>query len=145
MSKEERMDLDLSQSYNKRLITPYYFKDRIYYVLFYKDGVMGPFYVQDAPYESELLVSIGEIKRKSDHQVVGNIFYTQVQVTCEGSYLLAYSGVFKANVNNRPAHQDLTMDLRIKTPYMHVFSQINRATLIVSPMLKTTIKQNLEI
>jgi hypothetical protein len=139
------MDLDIVQSYNKRLITPYHYRDRTYYLLFYRNGVMGPFYVQDAPYEANMLLTIGEIKRKSDNQVVGNIFYTQVQVSCEGAYLLAYSGVFRASVNNRPAHQDLTMDLRIKTPYMHVFSQVNKATLVVSPMLKTTIKQNLEI
>lgn len=139
-----RMDLDIKTSFNKRLITVYRFKEKTYFVLFYKNGVEGPFYVEDAPYAANTLLSIGEIKRKADDQVIGNIFHTHVNYKCEGSFLLVYSGVFKHYVNNK-LPKDLNMTLWAKTPYMHIFTEKNKATLVVSPMLKSSIKQNLEI
>lgn len=138
------MDFDIKFSFNKRLITSYVYKDRNYYVLFYRNGVKGPFYVEDAPYATNSLLSIGEIKNKNTDDVVGNIFYTNAHAKCEGSFLLVYSGVFKHRVN-RQIPKDLNMALWAKTPYMHIFSEKNKATLVISPMLKRSIKQNLEI
>jgi hypothetical protein len=138
------MDLDIKVSFNKRLLTVYRYLDRTYFLLFYKNGVRGPFYVEDAPYADNSLLYIGEIKSKADDSVVGNIFFTTANYNCEGSYLLVYSGVFKHSVN-RQIPKDFNMALWAKTPYMHIFSEKNKATLVVSPMLKSSIKKNLEI
>jgi len=138
------MDLDIAASFNKRLLTPYIYLDRTYFLLFYKNGVKGPFYVEDAPYATNSLLSIGEIKCKHDDTVIGNIFHTHANFRCEGSFLLVYSGVFKHTLNTK-LPKDFNMTLWAKTPYMHIFSEKNKATLVVSPMLKNSIKQNLEI
>jgi hypothetical protein len=138
------MDLDIAESFNKRLITSYIYRGRTYFLLFYKNGTPGPFYVEDAPYAENSLLSIGEIKCKADDLVIGNIFYTNVNYRCEGSFLLVYSGVFKHSINKK-LPRDLNMSLWAKTPYMQIFQEKNRATLVISPMLKNSIKQNLEI
>jgi hypothetical protein len=140
----KRMALNIKQSYNKRLVTPYIQAERMYFILFYKNEIPGPFYVEDAPYAGNPLLFIGEIKRTEDDLVVGNIFYTQANHKCNGSSLLVYSGVFKHQVN-RQIPKDLNMTLWAKTPYMHIFHEKNKATLVISPMLKSTIKENLEI
>lgn len=139
-----QMDLDIKESFNKRLLTQYSYLDRTYFLLFYKNGVKGPFYVEDAPYAENSLLSIGEIKCRQDDTVIGNIFHTQANFVCEGSFLLVYSGVFKHTLNTRRP-KDFNMPLWAKTPYMHIFSEKNKATLVVSPILKSSIKQNLEI
>ena len=138
------MDLDIKVSFNKRLLTVYRYIDRTYFLLFYKNGVKGPFYVEDAPYAENSLLTIGEIKCQSDGTVIGNIFFTQANYRCEGSFLLVYSGVFKHTLNNK-LPKEFNMALWAKTPYMHIFNEKNKATLVISPMLKSSIKQNLEI
>lgn len=138
------MDLKVERSFNRRLITPHQIGERTYYVLFHRDNIPGPFKITNSPYQTNSLLYIGEIKRPDDDEVIGNIFYTQAHVECEGGFLLAYSGMFKGSLNKR-LPKDVDMSLVLKTPYMHVFSQKNRATLVVSPMLKTKIKENLEV
>lgn len=143
-STEHRMELDLDTSFNRKLITPYNFHDRVYHLLFYKDGVKGPFYVTDAPVQPATMIYLGEIRRVANDALIGNCFYTQAPALCAGSFLLAYSGLFKQSVNNR-VPKDFGMDLVLKTPRFLLFNTKNRATLVVSPTLKSDIRQNLEI
>lgn len=138
------MLLPVDESFNKRLITPYHFKERQYHLLFYKDGVKGPFYVSDAAVQPSTMVYLGEIRKVSNDALVGNCFYTQAPALCAGSFLLAYSGLFKQSVNSRTP-KDFGMDLVLKTPRFLLFNTKNRATLVVSPTLKSDIRQNLEI
>lgn len=137
------MDLKVAESFNRRLITPHVIGGQTYYLLFHKDKVPGPFLITSSPYKTNSFLYIGEIKTL-DEQIVGNIFYTQAHVVCAGGYLLAYSGMFKGALNKR-LPKDLDMSLVLKTPFMHVFSQKNKATLVVSPMLKKQIRENLEV
>lgn len=139
------MDLDIAKSFNGRLITPYNYRGRTYHLLFHKQGVQGPFYVSDSEYElHNAMLSVGEIKIKATDTVIGNIFHTMAKVRCGGSFLLAYSGVFKDSLlTSLP--KDFGMDLVIKTKFMQVFTRKNRATLVISPSLRTEIRENLEI
>jgi hypothetical protein len=139
-----RMEIDIDHSYNRRLITPYQFRDRTYHVLFYRNKKQGPFYFVDAAVQPSTMISLGEIRTSRSDELVGSVFYTQAPVICAGSFLLAYSGVFKQSVNNR-VPKDFEMDLILKTPRFHIFNKKNRATLVVSPTLKSDIRQNLEI
>jgi hypothetical protein len=136
------MTLDIPKSFNKRLITPYVFKDRMYYVQFFENKIPGPFYVCDAPYSLNAMVSLGELK--TEEEVVGHIFYSQANIRCGGSFLLAYSGVFKSSLDSH-LPKDFDMDLVLKTEYIQVFHKKNRATLVISPNLKDTIRKNLEV
>jgi hypothetical protein len=139
------MDLDIDKTFNPRLVTPYIFNERAYYLLFFRQGVVGPFYVADSPYSLEgAMLNVGEVRQKATDIVVGNIFYSQYKVKCGGSYLVAYSGVFKESLATS-IPKDFSMDLMLKTPYMHIFNRKNRATLVISPNLKTNIRENLEI
>lgn len=137
------MMLDIPKSFNKRLITPYVFKDRMYYVQFFENKTPGPFYVCDAPYSLNTMISVGEMKTEEE-EVVGHIFYSQANVRCGGSFLLAYSGVFKSSLDSY-LPKDFEMDLVLKTEYIQIFHKKNRATLIISPNLKDTIRKNLEV
>jgi hypothetical protein len=139
-----KMLLPLGESYNRKLITPYLLGERQYHLLFYKDGVKGPFYVTDAAVQPATMVYLGEIRKVTNDALIGNCFYTQAPAICAGSFLLAYSGLFKQSVNNR-VPKDFSMDLVLKTPRFLVFNTKNRATLVVSPTLKSDIRQNLEI
>lgn len=139
------MDLDIQTSFSTRVITPYNYLDRTYYLLFYKQGIEGPFYVSDSPYAlSHAMLTVGEVKLKRNDVVVGNVFHTTNKVRCGGSFLLAYSGVFKDSLS-ASIPKDFDMNLVLKTKYMQVFNKKNRATLVVSPNLKTNIRQNLEV
>lgn len=142
------MQLNIDHSYNKNVITPFQQTDRVYHVLFLRNSD-GPFFVRDAASTAKLttLIRIGEIYMKPDARtirVVGNIFFTSSKVMCEGSYLLAYSGVFHEHAQ-RNIPSDFNMELLLKTKGFHLFNQKNRATLVVSPTLKQSIKANLEI
>lgn len=138
------MDLPIEKTYNRRVITPYEYLRNQYYLLFYRNDIEGPFFVEDAPYSLSGMLTIGDVKRKSDRLVVGNVFHTTAHALCYGSSLLAYSGLFKMSVNAR-IPKNLDMPLVIKTPFMQVFNQKNKATLVVSTSLKASIKANLEI
>jgi hypothetical protein len=139
-----RMVLDVATTFNRRLITPYHFRDRTYYLLFYSEGLEGPFYVENAEVQPSTMIYIGDIRRVKTDSLVGNCFYTQAPAICAGSFLLAYSGVFRQSINNR-VPKDFGMDLVLKTTRFQVFNKKNRATLIVSPTLKSDIRENLEI
>lgn len=138
------MPLDLKETFNCRLITPYHYKDRVYYLLFYSTGKPGPFYVVDSSVQPDTLIYIGDIRQVDGDALVGNCFFTQAPSMCAGSFLIAYSGVFRQSINNR-VPKDFGMDLVLKTSRFQVFNQKNKATLIVSPSLKSDIRQNLEI
>lgn len=145
LNSPPRMELDVQESFNPRLITPYVFKDRAYYLLFYRQGVQGPFYVVDSPFALDgALLSVGDVRTHQSDRVVGNIFYTPYKSKCGGSYLVAYSGVFKSSLL-QSLPKDFSMDLMVKTKYLHIFNRKNRATLVISPNLRTSIRENLEI
>lgn len=144
LQKPKMMKLDIESTFNARLLTPYHFRDRTYFMLFYRNGVQGPFYVIDAIVQPSTLVYVGDVRTVDGGRLVGNCFYTQAPAVCAGSYLLAYSGVFKQAVNNR-VPKDFAMDLVLKTPRFQMFNRKNKATLIVSPTLKSDIRQNLEV
>lgn len=136
------MELDLKESLPARIITPYSFREHTYHVVFHKKAV-GPFHVETSPYLLEhSMITLGDIK--AGNAVVGNIFYSSSRLKCGGSYLLAYSGVFKASLEVS-VPKDFSMDLVLKTSHIQVFSRKNRATLIVYPNLKTSIRENLEV
>lgn len=139
------MDLDIKESWASRLLIPYLYKSRTYHVLFFKQGLVGPFYVADSNFALEnSLVTVGDIKHKGTDVVVGNMFYTTAKTYCGGSFLLAYSGVFKDSLNVS-IPKDFSTDLVLKTKYLQIFNTKNRTTLIVSPSLKSSIRQNLEV
>lgn len=138
------MELDIESSFNKGLITPYQFRDRTYYLLFYSQGRKGPFYIVDSHVQASTMVYIGDIRTVEGNAKVGNCFYTQAPALCAGSFLLAYSGVFRQSLHQR-VPKDFGMDLVLKTNRFQIFNKKNRATLIVSPTLKSNIRENLEI
>lgn len=142
--KPTKMEFDVKASFNPRLITPYRFRDRTYYLLFFKDKVPGPFYVQNAAVQPVSLVFLGDIRRADNDRLAGHCFYSQAPVICTGSYLLAYSGVFRQSVQTR-LPSNFEMDLVLRTPRLQVFHKKNKATLIVSPTLRSEIRQNLEV
>jgi hypothetical protein len=140
------MQLDLDHSFNKNVITPYTQGDRRYHLLFLRTAE-GPFFVRSTTYKIDTLITIGEIYTKLDstkNRVVGNIFYTGTNSQCEGTYLLAYSGLFHQQAQKK-IPTDFNMELVLKERGFQMFSQRNRATLIISPALKLSIKANLEI
>ena len=141
------MQLSLKKSFNAGLFTPYKTHDRNYFLLFYARGIVGPFFVRDAPLILNTLFSIGEIAQGSaDGKVVGNIFYTQSPSRCEGSFALAYSGVFEGIVNTqRFKPKDLEFQLMLKTEHYYVFHKDNAATLLVNPSIKMDIRKNFEV
>jgi hypothetical protein len=57
---------------------------------------------------------------------------------------MAYSGVFAEQVQ-RSIPAGFSMDLVVKERGFHMFHQKNKATLIVSPAIKTSIRENLEV
>jgi hypothetical protein len=138
--------LDLKSSLGKNVITPYQQAGRNYHLLFLRRSE-GPFYVRDTAYKLETLINIGEVYTKIDDKrnlVVGNIFFTRASVQCLGTYLLAYSGMFHEQAQNK-IPSDVNMELVLKEKGFQVFNQRNRATLIISPAIKDSIRQNLEI
>jgi hypothetical protein len=140
------MLLELEHSIHRNIIVPHSQSGRHYHVLFLRQSE-GPFFVRDTAYKLDTLIQIGEIFTKLDEhrsRIVGNIFYTKSRVQCEGSFLLAYSGVFKEQAQ-RHVPSDLNMELVLKERGFQVFNQRNRATLIISPSLPSSIKANLEI
>lgn len=142
--KPEKMEFDVKASFNSKLITPYQFRNRTYHLLFFRDNVPGPFYVQNSAVQPVSLVFIGDVRRTENDKLVGHCFYSQVPVICTGSYLLAYSGVFRQSVQTR-LPSNFEMDLVLRTPKFQVFHKKNKATLIVSPTLRDEIRQNLEV
>lgn len=144
------MQLEVSQSYNLNVITPFMQKGQQYYLLFRRECESGPFYVRDTAYRVSTYFHVGEIYRPVDgsfgvrNRIVGNIFYTQAHCRCEGSFIMAYSGVFAEQVQ-RSIPAGFSMDLVVKERGFHMFHQKNKATLIVSPAIKTSIRENLEV
>lgn len=141
------MQLDLERSFNKNVITPYNHGDTRYHLLFLRTAE-GPFFVRHTTYKLETMITIGEIftvPEPNKRRVVGNIFHTSTSnVQCEGTFLLAYSGMFQMQAQKK-IPTDFNMELVLKEKGFQVFNQRNRATLIISPALKLSIKANLEI
>lgn len=139
------MQLQVERAFNRNVITPYTQDERKFYLLFLRDAE-GPFWVRHTSYKLETLVTIGEVcvTVKEKTRVVGNIFHTNAQAQCEGTYLLAYSGIFGQSVQKR-LPTDFNMELILKERGFHMFNQRNRATLIISPALRRNIRENLEI
>jgi len=140
------MQLKVDQSFNLNVITPFIQDGTTYYLLFRRQE-QGPFIVRHASYRVSSYFHIGEIVKlmgEGHNRIVGNIFYTQANCRCEGSFIMAYSGLFFGQAQRRiPA--EFQMDLVVKEKSFHMFHQKNRATLIISPALSSSIKENLEI
>lgn len=142
------MQLDIRTSFNAQLFTPYSFLDRNYYLLFYKNGMPGPFFVHDSPLMMTTMFHIGDITQGSaEGQVVGTVFHTQSPSKCEGSFILAYSGVLKEAVNSQRAFKprDLGFELVLKHQFYYLYHKNNLATLAVNPSLKMDIRKNFEV
>lgn len=139
------MLLDVQFSYNARIITPIKVQDRQYYVLFRRSQIKGPFSVQNSALQvPNTLVHIADLKPIHQDEVVGNLFFSGANTMCNGGMLLAYSGLFKTSVNFRTP-TDFSVDLVVNTPDLQVFSQRNKATMVVSPSMKRKIRENLEV
>lgn len=140
------MKLEVDQSFNLNVITPYIQKGVQYYLLFRRECQSGSMFVRDTAYRVSTYFHVGEIVHRDAHKqrVVGNIFYTQVNCRCEGSFLMAYSGLFREQTQ-RSVPSGFQMDLVVKERGFHMFHQKNRATLIVSPAINQSIKANLEV
>lgn len=141
------MQLEVAQSFNLNVITPYTQKGHQYYLLFKRECDSGPFFVRDTAYRVSTYFHVGEIFRPVDskkNRIVGNIFYTQAHCRCEGSFIMAYSGIFAEQVQ-RSIPAGFSMDLVVKEKGFHMFHQKNRATLVISPAINTSIRENLEV
>lgn len=141
------MQLEVERSFNLNVITPYIQKGVQYYLLFRRECASGPLFVRDTAYRVSTYFSVGEIVNKIDdkrQRVVGNIFHTQANCRCEGSFLMAYSGVFMEQAQ-RSIPNGFQMDLVVKEKGFHMFHQKNKATLIISPAIHASIKANLEV
>jgi hypothetical protein len=141
------MQLEVERSFNLNVITPYIQRGVQYYLLFRRECESGPFFVRDTAYRVSTYFQVGEIVQKVDdtrQRVVGNIFWTQVNCRCEGSFLMAYSGVFREQAQ-RSIPSAFQMDLVVKDKGFHMFHQKNKATLVISPAIHSSIKANLEI
>lgn len=138
------MQLDIETSFNARLITPYRYLDRTFHLLFFVNGVRGPFVVSDSDLTVSSMIQVGDIKHPESQTQVGFCFFTQSHVLCSGSSLLAYSGVFKQNVD-AALPKDFEMDLVIKSDYLMAFVSKNKACLLISPAIDPSIKENLEV
>lgn len=129
------------------VITPHIQKGHTYYLLFRRDCTQGPFYIRDTAYRVSTFLHVGEIIKpitSSKNRIVGNIFFTQAHCRCEGSFLLAYSGLFMEQAQ-RTVPTGFQMDLVVKEKGFHMFHQKNRATLVISPAINSSIRENLEV
>jgi hypothetical protein len=142
--QEQSMELDIETSFNARLITPYRYLDRTFHLLFFVNGVRGPFVVSDSDLTVSSMIHVGDITHVETQSQVGFCFFTQSNVICTGSSLLAYSGVFKQTVDTA-LPKDFEMDLVIKSDYLMAFVSKNKACLLVSPVIDPSIKENLEV
>lgn len=144
------MQLEVAQSFNLNVITPFVQKGHQYYVLFRRDCGPGPFFVRDTAYRVSTYFHVGEIyktiedRKGQKNRIVGNIFYTQARCRCEGSFMMAYSGIFEEQVQ-RSIPPAFAMDLVVKEKGFHMFHQKNKATLVISPFINQSIKENLEV
>jgi hypothetical protein len=140
------MLLHLDQSTPSRVISPHRQGNRLYHLLFRRE-YSGPFHVRDATYSLNTMITIGQIYKRVDANkilVVGNIFYTTSPILCGGSFLVAYSGVFREQVTKSGPKKDFKMDLVLREKLFHVFHEANCATMIVSPSLPKPIQENFE-
>ncbi len=144
------MQLEVEQSFNLNVITPFTQKGHQYYVLFRRHSEGGPFFVRDTAYRVSTYFHVGEIYKPVEgtdglkNRIMGNIFFTQAKCRCEGSFMMAYSGLFCEQVQ-RSVPAGFNMDLVVKEKGFHMFHQKNRATLIVSPAISSSIRENLEV
>lgn len=141
------MQLEVAQSFNLNVITPHIQQGNTYYLLFRRECASGSFFVRPTAYRVSTFLYVGEIITQvspNKNRIVGNIFYTQVNCRCEGSFLLAYSGIFSEQAQ-RTVPTGFQMDLVVKEKGFHMFHQKNRATLVISPALGSNIRENLEV
>ena len=140
------MPLSIDRSFNQRVFTPWATHSRLYTLLFYKNNIQGPFYARDSAIQlKNSLFFSGDII-KEDESIVGSIFYSRATVRCEGSFVLAYSGVFNDLVNSpRFKIKEFGMNFILKTPHYFAYNKINDATLLINPSLNKSIRANLEI
>lgn len=139
------MDLNIDSAFNHRVITPFTQAGRTYFLMFSTLGSVGPFYVATSQVQVEQSMFVfGDILRKEDNLQVGTLLYTTAKTQCLGTYVIAYSGQFKASLATS-IPKDFDMDLVLKTPHLQVYNRRNRATLVVSPNLKQSIRSNLEV
>lgn len=145
----QSMPLNIDEAITPRLITRLLYGDRVYYTLFDR-MIEGPFVVTDAPYRVPgSILNVGQISKHlkgEDPIVVGSIFHTNLKAKCTGSFLLAYTGAFKDQIQKRIRPDLLTsMDLLVKTENMQIYGALNKAVLVVSPFLRREILDVLEM
>lgn len=139
------MQLEVEQSFNLNVFTPFAQRGQMYYLLFRRQDT-GPFFVRDTAYRVSTYFSVGEIiKPMGDkNRIVGNIFHTQANCFCEGAFVMAYSGLFMEQAQ-KSIPSDFSMDLVVKEKRFHMFHQKNRATLVITPAMSSSIRANLEV
>lgn len=142
------MQLSLPRSLYKGVIFPHQELGRSYYLLFHRQGLVGPFFVRDADLISPGLFYVGDIRHKSyDGPTVGNCFYTQVNhVSSGGIFCVAYSGVLGRAVDTTTVKgHDFGMELAIKSPHFLMWNKRGVATLVSTPAFSEDIRKNIEL
>lgn len=142
------MQLSLPRSLKKGVLFPHTEQGRSYYLLFHKTGLPGPFYVQTSDLENSSLFYIGDVHQGSySGEVVGNCFYTQARHTSTGGvFCLAYTGVLEKQTETRSLKgKDFGVELVLKTPHYMMWNKRGHVTLVVTPSLSSSIRENLEL
>lgn len=139
------MILDVPSSFTKNIIVPYRIKDRTYYLLFFEEHLEGPFLVKNSEMLLTSFLHVGDLTQENSEVLVGHIFYSQFNTECYGTFLMSYSGVHKASVNNKLPSSFEEIPCVLKTPKLLVYHLDNKATIAMCPSLNKKIRNNLEV
>jgi len=142
------MQLSLLKSLKRGVIFPHTEQGRAYYLLFHKTGLSGPFFVKTSDLENVSLFHVGDICQGSyDGPVVGNCFFTQVKhLSTGGVFCVAFTGVLERMTEGKALKgKDFGVDLVLKTPHYLMWNKRGSVTLVVTPALSASIRENLEL
>ncbi len=141
------MQLSLAKSLKRGILFPHTEQGRTYYLLFHKANLSGPFFVRTSDLENSSLFHIGDITHNAyDGDVVGNCFFTQAKHHSSGVFCLAYTGVLEGQTASKALKgKGFGVELVLKTPHYMMWNKRGHTTLIVTPSLSSSIRENLEI
>lgn len=142
------MQLSLLKSLKRGIIFPHTEQGRSYYLLFYKTGLSGPFFISTSDLENSSLFYVGDIRQGSyDGEIIGNVFFTQVKhMSAGGVFCMAYTGVLERMTETKALKgKDYGVDLVLKTQHYLMWNKRGSVTLVVTPSLSSSIRENLEL
>lgn len=120
------------------------------YILFHEDvelpPVSPPFYVTVSDLEVSSLFHLADIREHSyEGRVVGTGFLAKALHKGSGVFCMSYTGVFGRQVDTCTVPNIDDFVLSVKTKHFFMWSKRGYATLVVTPGLASSIRNNLEV